>query len=135
MRTHKILSCCRKSKRSLICFLTWCYCQPSFARTTPVSNYPCLELTFMVPKEFEPLKFDCIYLREQADFTVTEMLVGWFVGFWHDGPLRQYFNLHRAVSQRRRQKREKIDERKNVQTTPTRTCCKSNNPLPYNFPD
>ena len=25
------------------------------------SNYPCLELVFMVPKVFEPLKFDCIY--------------------------------------------------------------------------
>ena len=29
------------------------------------SNYPCLELIFMVPKVFEPLKFDCITtLRE-----------------------------------------------------------------------
>ena len=26
------------------------------------SNYPCLELIFMVPKAFEPLKFDCIYV-------------------------------------------------------------------------
>ena len=26
------------------------------------SNYPCLELIFMVPKVFEPLKFDCICL-------------------------------------------------------------------------
>ena len=25
------------------------------------SNYPCLELIFMVPKVFEPLKLDCIY--------------------------------------------------------------------------
>ena len=25
------------------------------------SNYPCLELIFMVPKVFEPLKSDCIY--------------------------------------------------------------------------
>ena len=24
------------------------------------SNYPCLELIFMVPKVFKPLKFDCI---------------------------------------------------------------------------
>ena len=24
------------------------------------SNYPCLELIFMVPEVFEPLKFDCI---------------------------------------------------------------------------
>ena len=25
------------------------------------SNYPCLELIVMVPKVFEPLKFDCKY--------------------------------------------------------------------------
>ena len=25
------------------------------------SNYSCLELNFMVPKMFEPLKFDCSY--------------------------------------------------------------------------
>ena len=24
------------------------------------SNHPCLELIFMVPKVFKPLKFDCI---------------------------------------------------------------------------
>ena len=24
------------------------------------SNYPCLELIFMVPKGFEPMEFDCI---------------------------------------------------------------------------
>ena len=27
--------------------------------TLPSSNYPCLEHIFMVPKVFEPLKFDC----------------------------------------------------------------------------
>ena len=26
------------------------------------SNYPCLEHIFMVPKGFEPLKNDCIYI-------------------------------------------------------------------------
>ena len=30
------------------------------------SNYPCLELIFMVPKVFEPLKFDCIYLLDNT---------------------------------------------------------------------
>ena len=25
------------------------------------SNYPCLELIFMVPKVFEQLKFDCVF--------------------------------------------------------------------------
>ena len=27
------------------------------------SNYPCLELIFIVPKMFQPLKFECIYIR------------------------------------------------------------------------
>ena len=39
MRTHNIPSCYRKSKRSLLRLLTWRYNQPSFVRTTPVSNY------------------------------------------------------------------------------------------------
>ena len=56
-------------------------------------------------------------------------LVGWL--FWVYGPLRQYFSLYRAVSQREGERRERIDESKNVQTTPTRTYCKRNRPLPY----
>ena len=55
-------------------------------------------------------------------------LVGCF-GF--NGPLRQYFRLYRAVSQREGERRERIDESKNVHTTPTRTYCKRNRPLPY----
>ena len=54
--------------------------------------------------------------------------LGWF---WFNRPLRQYSSLYRAVSQRGRKKREKIDECKNVQTTPTRTYCKRSRPLPY----
>ena len=41
-------------------------------------------------------------------------LVGWF-GF--NGPLRQYFSLYRAVSQREGERGERIDESKNVQNT------------------
>ena len=33
---------------------------PALLSTLIGSNYPCLELIFMVPKVFEPLKFDCI---------------------------------------------------------------------------
>ena len=45
--------------------------------------------------------------------------VGWLVGcFGFSGPLRQYFSLYRAVSQREERKK---DESKNVQTIPTRT--------------
>ena len=56
-------------------------------------------------------------------------LVGCFFGL--NNPLRQYFSLYRVVSQREGERRERIDESKNVQTTPTRTYCKSSRPLPY----
>ena len=56
----------------------------------------------------------------------------WLVGcFGFNGPLRQYSSLCRAVSQREGEGGEMIDESKNVQTTPTRTYCKHNRPLPY----
>ena len=57
---------------------------------------------------------------------------GWLVGcFGLNGPLRQYFSIYRAVSQREGERGDRIDESKNVQTTPTRTYCKRNRPLPY----
>ena len=60
------------------------------------------------------------------------MVLGWLVGcFGFNSPLRQYFSLYRAVSQREGERRERRDESKNVQTTPTRTHCKRNRPLPY----
>ena len=53
-----------------------------------------------------------------------------------NGPLRQYFSLYRAVSQREGERGEKkIDESKNVQTTPTRTYYKRSRPLPYCNPN
>ena len=52
MRTHNILPCYRKIKEILIM-------RPDLALLSTLigSNYPCLELIFMVPKVFEPLKF------------------------------------------------------------------------------
>ena len=45
----------------------------------------------------------------------------WLVGcFGFSGLLGQYFSLYRE----RRKRRERIDESKNVQTTPNRTSCK-----------
>ena len=42
----------------------------ALSSTLTGSNYPCLELIFMVPKVFEPLRFDCIlpfiYLRSET---------------------------------------------------------------------
>ena len=61
--------------------------------------------------------------------SITSNPSGWLVGcFGLNGPLRQYFSLYRAVSQREVERREVIDERKIVQTTPTR-------PLPYCNPN
>ena len=70
-------------------------------------------------------------------FACTCKVVGWLVGcFGFNGPLRQYFSLYRAVSQREGERGEKrIDESKNVQTTPTRTYYKRSMPLPYCNPN
>ena len=76
---------------------------------------------------------DCLHLSFLSFFSLS---LGWLVGCCRfNGPLRQYFSLYRAVSQRGRKKREVTDERKNVQTTPTRTYCKYNRPLPYYNPN
>ena len=42
------------------------------------SNYPCLELIFMVPKVFEPLKFYCIYDLKSADYTVCIIIITYY---------------------------------------------------------
>ena len=60
----------------------------------------------------------------------------WLVGcFGFNSPLRQYFSLYQAASQREGERGEKIVESKNVQTTPTRTYCKHSRPLPYYHPN
>ena len=69
------------------------------------------------------------FLMYLSVFTESEC---WLVGcFGFNGPFRQYFSLYRAVSQKEGERGERIDESKNVQTAPTRTCCKRNRPLPY----
>ena len=57
-------------------------------------------------------------------------LVGWLVGFGFNGPLRQYFSLYRAVSQREGEREERIDESKNVQTTPPAPTASAIGPCP-----
>ena len=58
MRTHNIPPCYRKIKEILIM-------PPDLALLSTLigSNYPFLELIFMVPQVFEPLKFDCICIK------------------------------------------------------------------------
>ena len=70
----------------------------------------------------------CLILMIIQTPSFPRFLVGCF-GF--NGPLRQYFSLYRTVSQREGERRERIVESKNVQTTPTRTYCKCSRPLPY----
>ena len=56
---------------------------------------------------------------------------GWLVGcFGFNGPFRQYFSLYRAVSQREGERRERIDESKNVQTTPPAPTASAIGPCP-----
>ena len=47
------------------------------------SNYPCLELIFMVPKVFEPLKFDCTQvLISCLVWALAMQLCGSFLRSW-----------------------------------------------------
>ena len=43
------------------------------------SNYPCLELIFMVPKVFESLKFYCLYILPHtcSHKIVLTIITGW----------------------------------------------------------
>ena len=55
----------------------------------------------------------------------------WLVGcFWSNGFLRQYFSLSRAVSHREGERREMIDDEKNVQTTPPAPAASTVGPCP-----
>ena len=57
--------------------------------------------------------------------------MGWFVGHLGlNGPLRQYFSLYRAVSQRGRKKIEKIDERKISKQPPPAPIARAIGPCP-----
>ena len=60
----------------------------------------------------------------------------WLVGsFGFNGPLRQYFSLYRAVSQREGERGERIDESKNVQTTPPAPPASAIGPCPIFYID
>ena len=69
MRTHNIPPCYRKIKEILIM-------PPDLALLSTLisSNYPFLELIFMVPKVFEPSKFDCKYLINRCNRPITGVL-------------------------------------------------------------
>ena len=61
-------------------------------------------------------------------------MVGWL--FWVWRPFETVFQpISGHLPERGRKRRERIEESKNVQTTPTRTYCKRNRPLPYYHPN
>ena len=66
------------------------------------------------------LKYDC--------------MAGWLVGwlFWVKRPFETVFqSISSRLPKRGRKRRERTEESKNVQTTPTRTYCERSMPLPY----
>ena len=60
---------------------------------------------------FSPDEGICLSLFQSTDHKYLCIFNGWLV--WVNGPLRQYFSLYRAVSQRERKRSEKIEESKN----------------------
>ena len=58
-----------------------------------------------------------MFSRRFDNTGIARAWVGWLVVFGFNDPLRQYFSLYRVVSQREGERRERIDESKNVQTT------------------
>ena len=71
--------------------------------------------------------FSLIYL---FSFLSPSLWVGWLV--WVQRPFETVFqSISGRLPKRGRKRRERTDESKNVQTTPTRTYCKRSRPLPY----
>ena len=69
----------------------------------------------------------CVYMRAE--------MVGLVGCFGLNGPLRQYFSLYRAVSQRGEKEKRKDRREKKCPNNPTRTYCKRSRPLPYSNPN
>ena len=66
-----------------------------------------LWLKFYVTMETKNrLSLDIPYTSFGKQFIVFQQF-GWLVGFGFNGPLRQYFSLYRAVSQREGERAEK----------------------------
>ena len=61
-------------------------------------------------------------------YTQISEMVGWLVVLGLTAILRQYFSLHRAVSQRGRKKREMVDERKMSKQPPPAATARAEGP-------
>ena len=99
-------------------------------------------LTFNLPKQM--FKMALLLLKENACaklfwnpcINVSYGLDILFGCFGLNSPLKQHFSLiGPSPKEREKEEREMIDERKNVQTTPTCTYCKCSRPMPYYYPN
>ena len=109
-------------------FFLW---QEFRGRTSRLQQAFFLRITLYTVSELT-IPFIGYYWTTYREYKYSLITFGWLVGcLGFNGPLRQYFSLYRAVSQREGERRERIDESKNVQTTATPTYCKRNRPLPY----
>ena len=66
---------------------------------------------------------------------VAISMLSWLVGCFGLNFETVFQSISGRLPERGRKKREMIDKRKNVQTTPTRTYCKRSKPLPYSTPN
>ena len=77
-----------------------------------------------------------LFVQKELCFCATQCgkrshEIGWLVGcFGFTGTFRQYFSPYRAVSERGRKRREKIEEIKNVQTPPPASTASAVGPCP-----
>ena len=53
------------------------------------SNYPCLERISMVPKMFEPLRFDCTW-KQRIHKRMKIVVSVWLVGLEFNGPVKPF---------------------------------------------
>ena len=73
------------------------------------------------------------FIMYRVKVSPSDFLVGWL--FWVKLPFEPVFQSISGRPERGRKRRERIEESKNVKTTPTRTYCKSSRPLPYSNPN
>ena len=107
------------------------------SKVTSKCNVPCLIRTYVRP--YRNVRQErCISklfgkkpkLSKQARFATVKRYISYqLVGLTALETVFQ--SISGRLSERGRKKKENIDKRKNVQTTPIRTCCKRSRPLPY----
>ena len=88
------------------------------------------QFSFLSPSLWETARYRLKYCLKGP----LSWLVGWLL--WAYRPFDTVFqSISGRLPKRERKRKERIDESKNVQTTPTRTYCKRSRPLPYPNPN